>query len=114
MARYAYQTLLDDFWDPQYGGAFWSIRHDGRPDNTQKKTYGQAFLIYGLAEYYLLTRDIQALSLAKQLFELIETHAWDDEHAGYFEVAEQDWTLSPRQQLSDGDLVAPKSMTACA
>lgn len=110
MARYAYQTLLDDFWDPQYGGAFWSIRQDGHPDNTQKKTYGQAFLIYGLAEYYLLTRDIQALSLAKQLFELIETHVWDEEHSGYFETAERDWTLSPRQQLSDGDLVAPKSM----
>lgn len=110
MARYAYQTLINDFWDPQYGGAFWAIGRDGKPINSQKKTYGQAFLIFGLAEYHLLTQDAEALSLAKQLFELLETCAWDEEHLGYFEVMDRDWTLSRRQQLSDGDLEAPKSM----
>ncbi len=110
MAGYAYRTLLDDFWDPRYGGAFWSIRPSGRPINTQKKTYGQAFLVYGLAEYYLLTQEPQALSLAKQLFERIEIHAWDETHEGYFEVLDQDWMLAGTQQLSGEDLEAPKSM----
>jgi mannobiose 2-epimerase len=109
MAHYAYQTLIRDFWDPRYGGAFWSI-HEGKPVCTQKKMYGQAFLIYGLAEYFHLTEDPKCLDLAKELFERIETHAWDDIEGGYFEVAEQNWTLSKKQQLSDDDLVAPKSM----
>ena len=109
MAHYAYQTLLHDFWDTKYGGAFWTIRH-GKPVISQKKTYGQAFLIYGLAEYYLLTRDADTLILAKTLFELIESQAWDVEHWGYFEVLERDWSLSPQQKLSEGDMDAPKSM----
>ncbi len=109
MAHYAYQTLIRDFWDYRYGGAFWSI-HKGKPQCSQKKIYGQAFLIYGLAEYFQLTENPQCLAHAKELFDLIETSAWDKKKGGYFEVAEQDWTLSDKQQLSKEDLVAPKSM----
>lgn len=109
MAHYAYQTVVRDFWDTQYGGAFWNLS-EGRPICTQKKTYGQAFLIYGLSEYFRLTEDPSCLAMAQELFERIETHAWDDQHLGYFEVMEQDWTLSRKQQLSDEDLIAPKSM----
>lgn len=110
MADYAYHTLMTDFWDAEFGGVFWSLDRNAEPVNSQKKTYGQAFLIYALSEYYILRRDPEAIARAKKLFNLIETHAYDPVHLGYFEVCERNWNLASRQQLSDSDLDAPKSM----
>lgn len=109
-ADYAYQLLRKEFWDEHYGGGFWTLDKDGAPAVRLKKTYGQGFFVYGLAEYYLRSGDISALNLAQTLFHLIETHAFDTEHSGYFEVLEEDWRLCRNQQLSEEDLNAPKSM----
>lgn len=110
VADYAYQTLRNDFLDNQYSGGFWTVNKNGTPVNKLKKTYGQSFFIYGLVEYYLCTGKIEALNLAKELFRLLEAHAYDTEHEGYFEVMEADWQLSLKQQLSEEDMNAPKSM----
>ena len=110
IADYAYQTLRNEFWDNQYGGGFWTLDKNGTPANKQKKTYGQSFFIYGLAEYYSLTKETKALKLAQALFHLLEAHTVDAEYQGYFEVFEDDWHLSQNQQLSGEDLDAPKSM----
>lgn len=111
MAHLAYQLLRRDFWDKQYGGGYWQVGPQG-PLQTQKKTYGQAFLIYSLAEYYRLTQGPEPLAMAMEVFERLEEHALDEETGGYWEVMERDWTLAARQQLSDGDMTAPKSMNA--
>ena len=90
IADYAYQTLRNEFWDNQYGGGFWTLDKNGTPANKQKKTYGQSFFIYGLAEYYSLTKESEALKLSQALFHLLEVHTVDAEHQGYFEVLEDD------------------------
>lgn len=110
LADYAYQTLRNDFWDKRYGGGFWALDKNGIQVNKLKKTYAQSFLIYGLVEYYFSTKQIEALNLAKELFYLLENHAYDVQHEGYFEVFEEDWQLSDNQQLSEEDMNAPKSM----
>lgn len=110
MADYAYQTLRNKFWDSRHGGGFWALDKNGTPANRLKKTYGQGFFIYSLAEYYLQTKDIDALNLAKELFHLLETHTFDTKHQGYFEVLGEDWQLYKEQQLTEEDLNAPKSM----
>ena len=110
MADYAYRTLRNTFWDTRHGGGFWTLDKNGTPANKLKKTYGQGFFIYGLAEYYLHTKDTEVLDLAKELFRLIEAHSFDAEHQGYFEILEEDWRLSKNQQLSEEDLNVPKSM----
>ena len=110
MADYAYKTLRNEFWDVRHGGGFWELDKSGTPASRLKKTYGQGFFIYGLAEYYSNTKDIGALDLAKELFHLLETHAFDAKQEGYFEVLAEDWQLYKEQQLSEEDLNAPRSM----
>ena len=40
------------FEDPVNGGVYWSVTYNGRPADTTKHTYCQAFAVYGLAAYY--------------------------------------------------------------
>lgn len=51
-AAYAYQFLKEHCVDDEFGGVFWSLTYDGKPEDTTKHTYNQAFSIYALASYY--------------------------------------------------------------
>ncbi len=102
--------LLAHFWDQDFGGLFWEVDHLGRPANARKQTYGQAFGIYGLAEYYRATGDREALDRAIRLFELIEAHAFDPRAGGYWEARGRDWQPIDDIRLSDQDMNVPFSM----
>ncbi len=110
LAHRAYHTLTSCFDDPEHQGGYWLVDPDNHPVDSHKKTYGQAFYIYALTEYYLLTGDQLALQKARNLFTLIEQYARDPYFDGYHEVLERDWKLSQNQQLSDKDMDTPKSM----
>ncbi len=90
MARWAYRDQADRFTDKQYGGLFWTAQADGQPADGHKQIYGQVFALYGLAEYYRATGDQEALERAQAIYRLVEKHAHDDVHGGYFD------TLRPR------------------
>ena len=51
MAGRAFDVVFNRFWDAQHGGAFWRLDGDGHVLDDSKKTYGQAFYLYALAEY---------------------------------------------------------------
>ena len=53
-ADWAYEALKM-FEDEAHGGVYWSVTYDGKPADTTKHTYCQAFAIYGLSAYYRLT-----------------------------------------------------------
>lgn len=91
MARLAYDDLVGRFWDEKNGGFYWTITADGKPLDTTKQIYGQAFGIYALSEYYLVTSDPLVLERAIALYRLVEKHAHDSVNGGYFEVFAQDW-----------------------
>lgn len=110
MADRAFDFLMRRFWDEQYGGAFWQLEGDGRVRDAAKKTYGQAFFIYALAEYYQAFGAPTALQRAFELFEFLEHHAHDPEHGGYWEVRCRDWSEAADSRLSDKDLNEKKSM----
>ena len=88
MATHAYDTLRKTFWDPQYGGVYWTVDAEGAPAVPSRRTgslgpngvldrkhhYAQAFAIYGLAEYYKATQDRGSLTMAQDLFRLLEQH----------------------------------------
>ncbi len=82
----------------------------GEPLDSRKQTYGQAFGIYALSEYYRLTGNAKALDLAKRLYLLIEAHCFDPKHNGYIEARDRDWQPLADMRLSDKDLNSPKSM----
>jgi len=94
MARWAYDDLMKHFWDKEYGGFYWSTTADGAPLDPRKIIYVEAFGIYGLSEFYRATGEQPVLDRAIELYRLVERHAHDREHLGYFEEFTRDWTIS--------------------
>ncbi len=109
-ARRAYDCLMRCFKDPEYGGFYWLLDYRGHSLDTHKKTYGQAFTIYALAEYFLATRSEECLREAAALFEQLERTSYDNRFGGYFETYNRDWTLAEDQRLSEVDMDEKKSM----
>ena len=84
MARRAYDYIVDHFVDPEYGGVYWEVDHQGNQTNPRKQIYALAFAIYGMVEYYLASGENNALATAVSVFERIETHSLDKNRNGYF------------------------------
>jgi mannobiose 2-epimerase len=110
LADREFDYLLAHFWDKEFGGLYWEVDHLGRPANPRKQTYGQAFGIYGLAEYFRATEVREALDRAIGLFEDIEAHTFDPKTGGYWEARGRDWQPIPDIRLSDQDMNVPFSM----
>ena len=91
MADRACHDLLDRFWDEANGGLHWTVTADGKPLDTSRNVYGQAFGIYALSEYHRATGNPEALERAVILYRLIDTHACDTVNRGYFELFTADW-----------------------
>jgi len=110
MATRAKREIIDRFYDPEYGGIYWSLDAEGRPLDTRKQFYAIGFAIYGLSEYARATGDAEAREYAIRLFEDIETHSRDTLHGGYIEALARDWSPLADMRLSDKDANTAKSM----
>lgn len=110
MADEAHRYLLRHFRDPEYGGYYWMLSCDGEPVQTKKQIYGQAFVVYALAEYVRAEPHAEALEEALRLFELIERHSHDPVYGGYIEALGRDWRETDDLSLSSKDLNEKKSM----
>jgi len=110
MATRAKRVLLDSFFDPEYGGVYWSLHPDGTPKDTKKQIYALGFAIYGLSEYARATGDKSALAHAIKLFFDIENHSFDTERNGYFEAFTREWGEMADMRLSDKDANERKTM----
>lgn len=91
MADRAWTDLMTNFLDPVNGGFSWSITADGQPNEPFKQTYGQAFAIYGLSEYFLASGRDEALEQAIALYRLFGKHVRDHVNGGYHELFSADW-----------------------
>jgi mannobiose 2-epimerase len=112
MAERAYDMLDARFRDREHGGLYWMVDFAGRPSQDKKQVYGQAFAIYALSEYVRANgpRSEAALEWAKELYRLLEKHAYDPVHLGYVEALARDWTETGDLSLSGKDLNERKSM----
>lgn len=110
MADYALETLTNTFWDKDFGGVYWSLAPDNAPLDPRKHHYAQAFAIYGLSEYARATQEEQAKRLACELFDRLETHAFDPRYGGYTEGSSRAWGALEDMRLSAKDLNCRKSM----
>jgi len=108
MARWAYRDLMDHFRDREFGGIYWSITADGKPDETFKQVYGQAFGVYALAEYYRITKEPAALDEAIAIYRKLEEHAHDGKNGGYFDALDRQWRRMNNNLLGQ----APKSQNS--
>ena len=107
-ADHAFEFIEKNCIDKENGGIFWSMTFDGKPLDTTKHTYNQAFAIYALSSYYRLTKNEKALKLAFELFELIEKNCTDE--IGYLEAFTADWAPESNEKLSENGVMAEKTM----
>ena len=91
LAERAYHYLNQHFRDAQNGGVYWSVSANGAPLETRKLLYGHSFAIFGLSEYYAVSRFEPALDWAIELFQTIDKHGFDPEKGGYLEAFGQNW-----------------------
>ncbi|WP_296145172.1 AGE family epimerase/isomerase [uncultured Flavobacterium sp.] len=110
IAEKAFDYIKNNFYDKKQGGIFWSLHSDGTPKDTKNQVYAIAFVIYGLAEFYAVSQNEEALELAKSLYQKIEEHSFDKENKGYFEAFNQDWTPIEDLRLSEKDANEKKTM----
>lgn len=107
-AEHGFCFLKNHCWDKENGGVFWSVEYDGKPAETLKHTYNQAFAIYALSSYYEASKDREALQLAYQLYELIETKMRDEN--GYKEAFDEKFQEIDNEKLSENGVMAQRTM----
>ena len=99
-AEHAYKFIKEHAIDREYGGVFWSVGFDGTRKDDAKHAYCQAFALYGLSSYYMLTGDKEALDEALSLYGIIEKNCTDE--TGYLEYFSRDWKLNEDNGLLSG------------
>jgi len=103
MARYASVYIHAHFFDPEFGGTYWNISAEGKPLDTKKQIYSQAFFLYALSAYYGATGDQESLDKAIGLYNLIEEKSFDGDKNGYLEAYSREWSLLDDFRLSAKD-----------
>ena len=110
-ARHGAEYLLRAYHDAPYGGFFWVIDADAGTATEalglDKHLYGQAFVVYALANAFGAAGEQHYLDAAVELFHWIDTHAHDPEGGGYNEQLRRDG-----RQRAAGDRVEDRSVFA--
>ncbi|WP_440897705.1 AGE family epimerase/isomerase [Amphibacillus sp. Q70] len=110
MADHLYQFLQDKLIDHEHKGIYWLLNYKGEPKDTRKHIYAQSFALYGLSEYYRVTQKQEALDLALELYDLMETVGFDQESQAYKEEFNREWIEMPNEMLSENGVVAEITM----
>lgn len=108
IADHAYRFLVEAFLDKEMGGVYWSVTYDGKPADTTKHTYNQAFAIYALSSYYEAAGNREAFELATELFHLVEEKFRDED--GYLEAFKRNFDLESNEKLSENGVMATRTM----
>ena len=107
-ADHAFCFLKNHCVDEEYGGVYWSLTYDGKPEDTTKHTYNQAFAIYALSSYYNASGNKEALDIAHSLYNLVETKCKDA--YGYLEAFSRTFEPEDNDKLSENGVMAEKTM----
>jgi mannobiose 2-epimerase len=107
-ADHAYRFLKDAFYDKENGGVFWSVTYDGKPKDDTKHSYNQAFAVYALASYYGVSQSSEALKLAYELVDRIETCCKDE--GGYLDAFDRTFQPADNEKLSENGVMAGRTM----
>lgn len=108
LAEHTYRFIMEKCIDSDNGGIFWSVTAKGKPCDTTKHTYNQAFAVYALSSYSIAAKDQKALDKAVELFELIESRCRDD--GGYLEAFDVQWAPASNEKLSENGVMAHRTM----
>ncbi len=104
----AYRFLRDHCLDLENGGVYWSVTYDGKPDDTTKHTYNQAFAVYALSSYYRAFHEEEAFLLATYLVVMMEAKCFDQ--YGYKEAQSREFRPIANDKLSENGVMADRTM----
>lgn len=107
-AKHGFEFMKKYCIDKENGGMLWSVTYDGKPEDTTKHTYNQAFSIYALSSYYDATGDEESIKIADDIFNIIEEKCTDDE--GYLEAFDIKFNPVDNDKLSENGVMAEKTM----
>ena len=110
LATRAYDYLVRHFHDPVHGGFFLYVNPTGAVTNDRKYTYGNAFAVYGLAEYARVFNHAPAKQLAQQTAALLDAKMWDAQYMGYFEIGGREWDYMPHIPMHGQGAESQKTM----
>jgi mannobiose 2-epimerase len=106
----AYDYIIANFMDAEFGGAYWMLDNKGKATDDTKELYGLSFVVYSLSEYYRATGYHPAIEEAKSLYDIIEAKCHDAKNKGYRETFSRDWKPAAKAQLAYGQDKATKTM----
>lgn len=72
-ATYTFKDMVKRFYDKEFGGAYTTVTALGEVLADDKPNYCEAFLVMGCAEYYHASGDKEALRIAMETFDIMET-----------------------------------------
>jgi len=105
-AHHGFEFLRDHMWDQEFGGFYQQVDSVGNVPQTEsaldKRAYGNAFAIYGLAAYYNISGDEEVLDFVIQAFNWFDEHARDHINGGYYQYLKRDGSFIPRSALEEG------------
>ena len=107
-AKHAFCFMRDYCLDKDKGGVYWSVTYDGKPEDSTKHTYNQAFAVYALSSYYDASKDKEALDIAYGLYNVIETKCRNE--GGYLEAFNKDYEPESNEKLSENGVEAGRTM----
>ena len=107
-ADHAYDFMKRYCYDEERGGVYWSVTYDGKPEDTTKHTYNQAFAIYALSSYYDVSGNEEALAPAQKLRDVVEEKCFDE--IGYKEALDIDFNPAENDKLSENGVMADRTM----
>ncbi len=92
-AGHGFHFLRDHMWDKEFGGFYDLTDSTGnllpRSIGADKRAYGNSFAIYALAQYYKVSKNEEALELAKKTFLWLEENSHDPVNGGYFQILDR-------------------------
>jgi mannobiose 2-epimerase len=107
-ADHSYKFLIKSFLDKENKGFYWMVDYKGEPIDKRKHLYGQAFVLYGLSEYYKATQKKESLDLALEIYKIIEEVCKND--VGYKEEFDEKWNPKENIIVSEYGIIYEKSM----
>lgn len=109
-AHRAYDFISKHLFDRKFGGVYWTVTAEGKPLETRKHLYSNAFVLYGLSEYYRASRNESAKHEAIALYTTMLEHGYDKQYGGYFEGFDREWKFSDKERMSLSEADEKKSM----
>jgi len=106
----AYQYIINNFFDTANGGVYWTVDYKGKPLDTKKQVYAQAFTVYALSEFYKSVQRPEIIQQAINLYGIIIKYSHDKINGGYIEAFTKDWKPIEDLRLSSKDSNEKKTM----